>query len=82
MGEPTATEIVQAAARVLMGTALDLIQADPHHWSERPCGTCRSISAIVGRPFGCELRRLQGEAQRTREREAAVLALNAAEPGS
>jgi hypothetical protein len=48
-----AKEVIQAAARVLPGAALDLIQADPHQWSTRPCQTCIAVSAIVGRPFGC-----------------------------
>lgn len=46
-------ETVRACARVLVGAALDLIQADPHQWSKRPCATCRAVSSIVGRPFGC-----------------------------
>jgi hypothetical protein len=46
-------EIVRIAARVVMGAALDLIQADPHQWSTRPCQTCRSVSSLAGRPFGC-----------------------------
>jgi len=45
--------IVQAAAQILMDTALRLIQEDPHQWSDRHCPTCRSISAISGKPFGC-----------------------------
>lgn len=32
---------------------LDLIQADPHSWSARPCSTCRAVGSIVGQPFGC-----------------------------
>ncbi len=30
-----------------------LIEADPHQWSTRPCPTCRTITAVLGRPFGC-----------------------------
>lgn len=45
-------DAVRAAARVLMGAALDLLQADPHSWSDRGCQTCRAIGAIVGRPGG------------------------------
>lgn len=30
-----------------------LIEADPHQWSTRPCQTCISVSALLGRPFGC-----------------------------
>lgn len=31
-----------------------LIESDPHSWSSRPCQTCNSISAWLGRPFGCQ----------------------------
>lgn len=44
---------IKAAALVLVDVVLDLLQADPHQWSKRPCPTCRSISTIVNRPFGC-----------------------------
>lgn len=26
---------------------------DPHHYSKRPCRTCRQISVARGAPFGC-----------------------------
>lgn len=32
---------------------LNLIQEDPHQWSTRPCSTCRTISGLIGRNFGC-----------------------------
>jgi hypothetical protein len=35
-------------------TALRLIEADPHDWSKRPCQTCRGVSMLLKRPFGCE----------------------------
>jgi len=31
----------------------DLLYNDPHHWSERPCGTCKAITSIIKKPFGC-----------------------------
>lgn len=52
-------EVVKAAARVLIASALNILQSDPHQWSMRPCPTCRAVSAIVGRPFGCDLYRIQ-----------------------
>jgi hypothetical protein len=53
---PTEIEIIlKGAARIIMGAALDLIQSDPHQWSERPCSTCRAVTALLGRPFGCIL---------------------------
>lgn len=48
-------EAIQAAAEVIVDAALRLIQADPHQWSERPCSTCRAVSEIVNKPFGCVL---------------------------
>ena len=48
-----ADEIVQAAARVLMEAALQLIEADSHQWSTRGCQTCRAVGSLVGRSFGC-----------------------------
>lgn len=59
--KPFAVDVVmQAAARLVMSVALDVIQADPHYWSSRPCVSCRTVTALVGRPFGCDLhRRLQ-----------------------
>lgn len=46
-------EVVQAAAQVLVDAVLRLLQDDPHSWSKRPCATCRAVSNIVGKPFGC-----------------------------
>ena len=47
--------IVQAAAKLILKQVLNLLQGDPHQWSSRPCPTCRTISGIVGEPFGCVL---------------------------
>lgn len=30
-----------------------LIEADPHGFGKKGCQTCKSVSAIVGRKFGC-----------------------------
>jgi len=38
---------------ILTDAIFDLLQNDPHGWSRRPCSTCRSITSIIGRPFGC-----------------------------
>lgn len=32
---------------------LNLIQEDPHQWSERPCPTCKAIGSMINRRFGC-----------------------------
>jgi hypothetical protein len=47
-------KIIEACAEILTSKAFELIEKDPHQWSKRPCTTCRTISAIIGRPFGCE----------------------------
>lgn len=51
----TVDAAAKAAARALMSAVLDTLQADPHQWSERPCPTCRAVSALAGRDFGCQL---------------------------
>lgn len=47
--------MIRAAANVVIGPVLELIQRDNHSWSERPCGTCRTITTMLGQPFGCYL---------------------------
>ncbi len=51
--ERTHLEIIQAAARVMAKTALQLLAADMHTFGSRPCQTCTSISTLLGEPFGC-----------------------------
>lgn len=48
-----AQAVIQAAARMLLEPVLRLLEVDPHRFSERPCPTCESVTAIAGRPFGC-----------------------------
>lgn len=31
-----------------------LLESDPHGFSTRPCQTCNQVSAVLGRPFGCQ----------------------------
>ena len=45
--------IIQVAARMQLSAALDMLQEDSHQWSERPCPTCRAITGLLGRVFGC-----------------------------
>ncbi len=33
--------------------ALDMFARDAHRFSNRPCGTCREISEMIGKPWGC-----------------------------
>jgi hypothetical protein len=44
---------VDALETLLPSAVLDLIQGDPHNWSNRPCPTCQPITTMIGRPFGC-----------------------------
>lgn len=32
---------------------LTLIESDPHQWSTRPCATCRAITVLARKDFGC-----------------------------
>lgn len=52
-------ECIQAAARVLARAALNLLYADPHQWSTRPCPTCRAITAMIDEPYGCDRFRIK-----------------------
>jgi len=53
----------KAAAGVLLDPILRLLEADPHQFSERPCPTCRTISALAGKAFGCSQMALVGAAE-------------------
>lgn len=35
-------------------TVARTMETDPHQFGKRPCQTCRAISGLVGRAFGCE----------------------------
>jgi hypothetical protein len=58
MTEAEEKELIEKTIKSVAGLVLDpvlrLWESDPHQFSERPCQTCRSISALVRRPFGCE----------------------------
>ena len=49
-------KIIKAAVNIIIEPILALLQNDPHQWSTRPCSTCSSITAIIGKPFGCILK--------------------------
>lgn len=51
--EVKARGTIRAAARLIADAALNLIQDDPHQWSGRGCQTCKAVSTLVGRSFGC-----------------------------
>ena len=46
-------DIIRAAANVIVDPIIRLIEDDPHQWSTRPCQTCKTISSLIGKPFGC-----------------------------
>lgn len=48
-------EIIKSFRTSLIDTVLNLIQSDPHQWTIRPCPTCRAISNMIDKPFGCIL---------------------------
>lgn len=52
---------IKAAASILLDVVLRELQEDPHSWSDRPCSTCKTISSIVGKPFGCYLYALRNQ---------------------
>ena len=33
-----------------------LLSLDNHNWSNRPCSTCRAVTALLGADFGCVLK--------------------------
>ena len=58
MTDTEASQLVRAAASVIADAVNDAIFMDPHQWSARPCPTCRVISAMTRKPFGCDRYRL------------------------
>lgn len=57
---PSAEEIAEKVAALLVAPAhqiAKLWEKDPHQFSSRPCETCRQISAVLGRAFGCEAKK-------------------------
>ncbi len=46
-------KMIKACANVLIDTIVNIIYTDSHQWSKRPCETCKAITAILGKPFGC-----------------------------
>ena len=44
---------LQAHTRAFMRPIADLLYEDTHYWGARPCPTCRTITSLIGEPFGC-----------------------------
>ena len=57
-------KVIRGAVNIILGTVLDLIQADPHQWSTRPCPTCQAVSAIINKPFGCVLKAVKNRSKK------------------
>lgn len=57
MREPAYSAAVQEAAR--LRAAFATLETDGHMFSSRPCETCRNVSNVTGRPFGCTLRAMR-----------------------
>lgn len=47
-------KLIQACANIIIDAVAEVIYGDPHQWSKRPCDTCRTISSVIGKPFGCD----------------------------
>jgi len=45
-----------AVLRALAEAVASVVERDPHQWSSRPCSSCRAVSGLLGRSFGCEAR--------------------------
>ena len=43
-----------ALLRALAEAVASVVECDPHQWSARPCQSCRVVSGLLGRSFGCE----------------------------
>lgn len=51
-------DLIRAAVNVVMEPIIRLLEVDGHTFSTRPCQTCRAISSILGKPFGCSKKAL------------------------
>jgi hypothetical protein len=53
-------ELLEAVGRYEFRTAemiARLVEGDPHTHGTRPCASCKAISSLLDRPFGCEKNR-------------------------
>ena len=51
--EKITQQAVKAAVSIIMDRVVETIGVDGHSWSDRPCQTCKAISGMIGRPYGC-----------------------------
>lgn len=47
------SEAIKDAAQIIARVALDLIDKDGHVFGSRPCSTCRTITNLINKEFGC-----------------------------
>lgn len=45
--------VVRRVVKGMSDAIGDIIYRDPHEWSERPCPTCRVVTAFFGWDYGC-----------------------------
>lgn len=50
---PPTIDPIRIVAQEMVRISADLIYADSHNWSKRPCSTCQTISTLLGLDFGC-----------------------------
>ena len=53
MNDAELKQMVRVQVDIIMDTVVKTIGMDGHQWSKRPCQTCRAVSSLIGRPFGC-----------------------------
>ncbi|KKN55596.1 hypothetical protein LCGC14_0580680 [marine sediment metagenome] len=54
-------KMMKMCVNVLFESIIEVLYADPHQWSTRPCITCKTVTSITGKPFGCDRYREEKE---------------------
>lgn len=44
---------IRGTASIVVEAILRLLDEDPHDFTSRPCQTCRAVTSLAGRAFGC-----------------------------
>ncbi len=53
MTDAEMNQAVRVSVGIIMDSVVEIIALDGHQWSDRPCQTCRAVTGLIGRPFGC-----------------------------
>ena len=53
MSDKEMKQAIRVAVDIIMDVVVETIGIDGHQWSDRPCSTCRAITGLIGRPYGC-----------------------------